>query len=286
MDRELLEAGPEVRPGDGEGVPMPSLRLVSTRPPPGRARGSSVAVNVGTAWIRSDVARRFDAGGVQPATGQDHCRHRGDERRHQRQQHRFPGTGWTNRFEAEVKIHPVAAGRLLEGDAVFVDLAAWRELARRLAHDLDTYGSRTGERYLRDLRMRRHHDARPGAVNAGLPGARRINPAAAVVGGALAHVPDVALLVLGKVINGVLGQQSRSAVKAMQIKYGLPADSWPTAELLARMRAALAACRVAGEIATTRAGPSQRCCRWVRSSGCLLKAAVPATRSPINMISH
>ncbi|WP_024513786.1 lytic murein transglycosylase [Bradyrhizobium sp. Tv2a-2] len=37
-------------------------------------------------------------------------------------------------------------------------------------------------------------------------------------------------------IDGVLGQQSRTAVKAMQIKYGLPADSWPTAELLARMR--------------------------------------------------
>jgi hypothetical protein len=33
-----------------------------------------------------------------------------------------------------------------------------------------------------------------------------------------------------------MGQLSRSAVKAMQIKYGLPADSWPTAELLARMR--------------------------------------------------
>jgi hypothetical protein len=33
-----------------------------------------------------------------------------------------------------------------------------------------------------------------------------------------------------------MGQQSRSAVKAMQIKYGLPADSWPTSELLARMR--------------------------------------------------
>ncbi len=32
---------------------------------------------------------------------------------------------------------------------------------------------------------------------------------------------------VGKV-DGVLGQQSRSAVKAMQIKYGLPADSWPT----------------------------------------------------------
>jgi lytic murein transglycosylase len=40
---------------------------------------------------------------------------------------------------------------------------------------------------------------------------------------------------VGKV-DGVMGQQSRSAVKTMQIKYGLPADSWPTAELLARMR--------------------------------------------------
>jgi lytic murein transglycosylase len=40
---------------------------------------------------------------------------------------------------------------------------------------------------------------------------------------------------VGKV-DGVLGQQSRTAVKAMQIKYGLPADSWPTAELLAHMR--------------------------------------------------
>jgi lytic murein transglycosylase len=41
---------------------------------------------------------------------------------------------------------------------------------------------------------------------------------------------------VGKV-DGVMGQQSRIAVKAMQVKYGLPADSWPTAELLARMRA-------------------------------------------------
>jgi lytic murein transglycosylase len=40
---------------------------------------------------------------------------------------------------------------------------------------------------------------------------------------------------VGKV-DGVMGQQSRGAVKAMQLKYGLPADSWPTAELLARMR--------------------------------------------------
>jgi lytic murein transglycosylase len=40
---------------------------------------------------------------------------------------------------------------------------------------------------------------------------------------------------VGKV-DGVLGQQSRTAIKAMQIKFGLPADSWPTAELLAKMR--------------------------------------------------
>jgi peptidoglycan hydrolase-like protein with peptidoglycan-binding domain len=37
-------------------------------------------------------------------------------------------------------------------------------------------------------------------------------------------------------IDGILGQQSRIAVKTMQTKFGLPADAWPTAELLARMR--------------------------------------------------
>ena len=47
---------------------------------------------------------------------------------------------------------------------------------------------------------------------------------------------------VGKV-DGVLGQQSRTAIKAMQIKHGLPADSWPTAELLARMRGDAAARR-------------------------------------------
>ncbi len=41
---------------------------------------------------------------------------------------------------------------------------------------------------------------------------------------------------VGKV-DGFLGLKSRQAVKAMQIKYGLPADSYPTAELLARMQA-------------------------------------------------
>lgn len=40
---------------------------------------------------------------------------------------------------------------------------------------------------------------------------------------------------VGKV-DGIMGQLSRTAVKTMQVKYGLPADSWPTAELLARMR--------------------------------------------------
>jgi lytic murein transglycosylase len=50
---------------------------------------------------------------------------------------------------------------------------------------------------------------------------------------------------VGKV-DGVMGQQSRSAVKAMQIKFGLPADSWPTAELLARMRGPRAAPLVQG----------------------------------------
>jgi lytic murein transglycosylase len=40
---------------------------------------------------------------------------------------------------------------------------------------------------------------------------------------------------VGKV-DGIMGQLSRTAVKAMQVKYGLPADSWPTAELLIRLR--------------------------------------------------
>src|ERR1017187_2880674 len=39
--------------------------------------------------------------------------------------------------------------------------------------------------------------------------------------------------------------------------------------------------RVAGELATTRAGLSQRCCRWVRSSGCLLWAVVCGAGHPI-----
>jgi len=37
-------------------------------------------------------------------------------------------------------------------------------------------------------------------------------------------------------IDGILGQQSRIAVKTVQMKFGLPADSWPTADLLSRLR--------------------------------------------------
>jgi len=37
--------------------------------------------------------------------------------------------------------------------------------------------------------------------------------------------------------DGKLGTSTRSAIRAMQIKFGLPADSYPTVELLERMRA-------------------------------------------------
>jgi hypothetical protein len=56
---------------------------------------------------------------------------------------------------------------------------------------------------------------------------------------------------VGKV-DGVLGQQSRTAIKAMQIRYGLPADSWPTAELLARMRGGPRAQPAAAALPATR----------------------------------
>jgi lytic murein transglycosylase len=36
-------------------------------------------------------------------------------------------------------------------------------------------------------------------------------------------------------IDGVLGAASRDAIRAMQVKYGMPADGYPTAELLSRM---------------------------------------------------
>jgi len=39
-------------------------------------------------------------------------------------------------------------------------------------------------------------------------------------------------------IDGKLGAATRSSVKAMQMKLGLPADSYPTAELIERLRGA------------------------------------------------
>ena len=39
-------------------------------------------------------------------------------------------------------------------------------------------------------------------------------------------------------VDGVLGLKSRVAIRDMQIKFGQPADGWPTAELLARLRTA------------------------------------------------
>jgi peptidoglycan hydrolase-like protein with peptidoglycan-binding domain len=38
-------------------------------------------------------------------------------------------------------------------------------------------------------------------------------------------------------IDGVLGLKSRVAIRDMQIKLGMPADGWPTADLLTRVRA-------------------------------------------------
>ena len=37
-------------------------------------------------------------------------------------------------------------------------------------------------------------------------------------------------------IDGVIGAQSRDAIRTVQLDYGLPADAYPTAELLNRMR--------------------------------------------------
>jgi peptidoglycan hydrolase-like protein with peptidoglycan-binding domain len=36
--------------------------------------------------------------------------------------------------------------------------------------------------------------------------------------------------------DGVIGAASRDAIRTMQIKYGLPADGYPSAELLSRLR--------------------------------------------------
>ena len=38
-------------------------------------------------------------------------------------------------------------------------------------------------------------------------------------------------------IDGVLGLKSRVAIRDTQIKFGLPADGWPSSDLLGRLRA-------------------------------------------------
>jgi peptidoglycan hydrolase-like protein with peptidoglycan-binding domain len=37
-------------------------------------------------------------------------------------------------------------------------------------------------------------------------------------------------------IDGVIGASTRTAIRTMQIKYGLPADGYPTEELLNQLR--------------------------------------------------
>jgi peptidoglycan hydrolase-like protein with peptidoglycan-binding domain len=37
-------------------------------------------------------------------------------------------------------------------------------------------------------------------------------------------------------VDGKLGEMTRAAVKAVQLELGLPADSYPTPELMARLR--------------------------------------------------
>jgi peptidoglycan hydrolase-like protein with peptidoglycan-binding domain len=37
-------------------------------------------------------------------------------------------------------------------------------------------------------------------------------------------------------IDGVVGAATREAIRSMQVKYGIPADGYPSAELLAQLR--------------------------------------------------
>ncbi len=73
---------------------------------------------------------------------------------------------------------------------------------------------------------------------AGAPALRRGTPPPALAFNDVKTMQDL----LGRAgydigaIDGFLGLKTRQAVRAMQVKYGLPADSYPTAELLARMR--------------------------------------------------
>ncbi len=74
---------------------------------------------------------------------------------------------------------------------------------------------------------------------AGAPALHRGNPPPAL---SFEQVKELQTLLVrdgydvGK-IDGFLGLKSRQAVKAMQLKFGLPADSYPTEDLLARLHA-------------------------------------------------
>jgi lytic murein transglycosylase len=73
---------------------------------------------------------------------------------------------------------------------------------------------------------------------AGAPPLHRGNPPPALP---FAEIKDMQAMLVRSghdvgAVDGFLGLKTRQAVKAMQLKYGLPADSYPTAELLARMR--------------------------------------------------
>ena len=73
---------------------------------------------------------------------------------------------------------------------------------------------------------------------AGAPALRRGNPPPALPFNEVKELQNLLVRAGHDVgtVDGFLGLKTRQAVKAMQMKYGLPADSYPTAELLARMR--------------------------------------------------
>ena len=48
--------------------------------------------------------------------------------------------------------------------------------------------------------------------------------------------PGLAKATLAGEVDGKLGSGTREAVKQAQLKIGMPPDSWPTPELLARLR--------------------------------------------------
>ncbi len=78
-----------------------------------------------------------------------------------------------------------------------------------------------------------------------IAGAAPLHPGAPPAGLSFSEVKELQRLLARAgydvgTVDGFLGLKTRQAVKAMQLKYGLPADSYPTPALLARMRSARA----------------------------------------------